>query len=74
MLTLLKKFSFGGIEILLVRELKLFYLGNLSVKILSVTNTMKVEMEKDGLYILVMLMRQKFQSNGILGFISLQIR
>ena len=73
MLTLLKKFSLGGIKILWNKN-KNYFFGKFVGKDLLAINIMKVKMVKDGLFILMKLMHQKFQLSGIHGCILLQIK
>ena len=48
MLTVLKKFLFGGIKILLAQDLKQFFLENLLVKMNLEINIMKIKKGIDG--------------------------
>ena len=74
MLTLLKKFSLGGIKTLWHKIKNYFFLENLLEQTLLEINIMKIKKEKDGLFTQMRLMQVKYLWSGILGCISRQIK
>ena len=69
MLTLLKKIFTWWNQDTFGTRLKTIFYGKLVGSDELVTNIMKVKMEKDGLFMQILLMHQKYQLNGILGCI-----
>ena len=74
MLTLFKKIFTWWNQDTFGTRIKTIIFGKLVGKDLLEINIMRVKMEKDGLFMQMKLMHQKYQSNGILGCILLQIK
>ena len=55
-------------------RLETFFLVNLSVKMNLVINIIKAKKTKDGLYIMMRLIHQKFLANGTHGYITQKIK
>ena len=69
MLTLLKKIFTWWNQDTFGTRLKTIFFGKLVGRMNLVINIMKVKMERDGLFIQILLMLLKYQLNGILGCI-----
>ena len=74
MLTLFKQIFTWWNHQTLGTRLHTFLKENLLAKMKMVTNTMRVKMDEDGLYIMEKWTQQKYQMNGFLGFILQKIK